>query len=82
MLSQDIDYVKLAESMSIKAFRVTKKEEVDEVIKKALKVKGPVFIEVVIDRNESVWPMVPAGATLEETFSEEDVKEKEAKAKK
>ena len=82
LLSQDIDYVKLAESMSITAFRVTKKEEVDEVIKKALKAKGPVFIEVVIDRNESVWPMVPAGATLEETFSEEDVKEKEAKAKK
>jgi len=82
MLSQDIDYVKLAEAMSITAFRVTKKEEVDEIIKKALKVKGPVFIEVVIDRNESVWPMVPAGATLEETFSEEDVKEKEAKAKK
>ena len=82
LLSQDIDYVKLAESMNIKAFRVTKKEEVDEVIKKALKAKGPVFIEVVIDKNESVWPMVPAGATLEETFSEEDVKEKEAKAKK
>ena len=82
MLSQDIDYVKLAEAMSITAFRVTKKEEVDEVIKKALKAKGPVFIEVVIDKNESVWPMVPAGATLEETFSEEDVKEKEAKAKK
>jgi len=78
LLSQDIDYVKLAESMNIKAFRVTKKEEVDEVIKKALKAKGPVFIEVVIDKNESVWPMVPAGATLEETFSEEDVKEKEA----
>lgn len=82
MLSQDIDYVKLAEAMSVTAFRVTKKEEVDEVIKKALKAKGPVFIEVVIDRNESVWPMVPAGATLEETFSEEDVKEKETKAKK
>lgn len=82
LLSQDIDYVKLAESMNIKAFRVTKKDEVDEVIKKALKEKGPVFIEVVIDKNESVWPMVPAGATLEETFSEEDVKEKEAKAKK
>ena len=82
LLSQDIDYVKLAESMNIKAFRVTKKDGVDEVIKKALKAKGPVFIEVVIDKNESVWPMVPAGATLEETFSEEDVKEKEAKAKK
>ena len=82
MLSQDIDYVKLAEAMSITAFRVTKKEEVEEVIGKALKAKGPVFIEVVIDRNESVWPMVPAGATLEETFSEEDVKEKEAKSKK
>lgn len=82
MLSQDIDYVKLAEAMNIKAFRVTKKDEVDEAIKKALNAKGPVFIEVVIDKNESVWPMVPAGATLEETFSEEDVKEKEAKAKK
>lgn len=82
MLSQDIDYVKLAESMNIKAFRVTKKDEVDEAIKKALNAKGPVFIEVVIDKNESVWPMVPAGATLEETFSEEDVKEKEAKNKK
>ena len=82
MLSQDIDYVKLAEAMSVKAFRVTKKEDVDGVIKKALKEKGPVFIEVVIDKNESVWPMVPAGAALEETFSEEDIKEKERKGKK
>lgn len=82
LLAQNIDYVKLAEAMNVKAFRVTKKDEVDEVIKKALKIKGPVFIEVVIDQNESVWPMVPAGATLEETFSEEDLKEKEAKGKK
>lgn len=82
LLPDNIDYVKLAEAMNVKAFRVNTTEEVDGVIKEALKADTPVFIEVVIDRNQSVWPMVPAGATLEETFSEEDLKEKEAKEKK
>lgn len=72
VLPKNIDYVKLAEAMGVTAFRITKKEETDEVIKKALACEGPALIDVMIDENENVWPMVPAGASIEDAFNEED----------
>lgn len=74
ILPENIDYIALSNAMGVKAYRVTKKEEVYPVLKEVLESNAPSLIEVVIDKNESVWPMVPAGATLEETFSEEDIK--------
>lgn len=76
MLPQIVDYVKLAEAMNVKGFKVSTREEVEPTIKKALETKGPVLIVVEIDKNESVWPMVPAGKSLDEVFSEEDLKKR------
>lgn len=74
ILNDEVDFVKLAEAMGAVGIRVTKKEEVAEAIKKAIELNKPVVIDCQIDCDDKVWPMVPAGAALEDTFSEEDLK--------
>lgn len=59
------DFVKVAEAYGAVGLRATKPEEVDSVIKHALSVKNrPVFMDFHIDREEDVYPMVPAGQPL------------------
>ncbi len=74
ILNDKVDFVKLAEAMGAKAFRITKREEVEEVLKKAISLGEPVLIDCIIDCDEKVWPMVAPGAPIEEVFSEEDIK--------
>lgn len=74
VLNDSVDYVKLAEAMGAKAFRITKKEEVEEILNKAIALNAPVVIDCVIDSDDKVWPMVAPGAAIEECFSEEDLK--------
>lgn len=76
ILNDKVDYVKVAEAMGAKAYRVTKKEEVEAVIKEAIALKEPVVIEFVIDSDDKVWPMVAPGAAISEVFSEEDLEKK------
>jgi len=66
-LSVQPDFVKLAESMGAVGLRATKPNEVPKVIQEALKVKDkPVIIDFVVDREENVLPMVPAGKSYRE----------------
>ncbi|MCP3677161.1 MAG: biosynthetic-type acetolactate synthase large subunit [Deltaproteobacteria bacterium] len=59
------DFVKLAEAYGAVGLRAKKASEVDETIKKALAVNDrPVIMEFVVDREENVYPMVPAGQPL------------------
>ena len=60
------DFVKLAEAHGVPARRVTKPEEVDEAIEWARKTEGPVVLEFSVEKEEAVYPMVPAGAALHE----------------
>jgi acetolactate synthase-1/2/3 large subunit len=60
------DFVKLAEAYGAVGLRATKPEEVEPVIRKALSVPKPVLMDFLIDQNECVYPMVPAGAALTE----------------
>ena len=60
------DFVKLAEAHGVPAKRVTKPEEVDEAIDWARKTQGPVVLEFRVEQEEAVYPMVPAGAALDE----------------
>lgn len=75
-LPNNVDFVKLAEAFSVEAYRITKKEEVEDVLKKALQADGPVLIDCVIDSDDKVWPMVAPGAAIDEVFSEEDLENK------
>ncbi len=60
------DFVKLAEAYGAHGIRVTEPENVREAIDTAISIKGPVFLDFVVDTEENVWPMVPAGASLNE----------------
>lgn len=76
-LNDKVDFVKLAEAMGSRAYRITKKEEVEAVLKEVLALNEPVFVECVIDSDDKVWPMVAPGAAIEDVFTEEDLKAKE-----
>lgn len=61
------DFIKVAEAYNATGFRVTNKEELNEALKKAVEHRnGPVIIDAITEREENVWPMVPAGASLDE----------------
>jgi len=77
ILNDKTDFVKLAEAMGAKAYRITKKEEVEPVLKAALSAGEPVLIDCIIDCDDKVWPMVAPGAAISEVFSEEDLKQRE-----
>ncbi|MCC6261515.1 MAG: biosynthetic-type acetolactate synthase large subunit [Anaerolineales bacterium] len=60
------DFVKLAEAHGVPARRVTRPEEANEAIEWARKISGPALIEFQVEQEEAVYPMVPAGAALDE----------------
>jgi len=60
------DFVKLAEAYGAVGLRATKPDEVEPVIREALSIRKPVIMDFWVDRNECVYPMVPAGAALTE----------------
>ena len=57
---------KLAEAFGAKGFSASNPKEFEEVFKKALQEKGPVWIECIIDQEEKVLPMIPNGGTVED----------------
>ncbi|MCR4989803.1 MAG: biosynthetic-type acetolactate synthase large subunit [Lachnospiraceae bacterium] len=75
VIEDKVDYCKVAEGLGVKAFKVTKPEEVSKVLKKAVSLKEPVLIECVIAKDDKVFPMVPAGAPISEAFDASDMKE-------
>ncbi|MGB5990752.1 MAG: biosynthetic-type acetolactate synthase large subunit [Desulfobacterales bacterium] len=60
------DFVKLAEAYGAEGLRATKPEEVEAVLKKGLASKKPVIMDFVVEKEECVYPMVPAGAPVTE----------------
>jgi len=58
------DFVKLADAYGIAGYRVKRPEEVGPVLEQALNHPGAVIVDMVIDPEENVYPMVPAGGTL------------------
>jgi len=70
-IENSVDFVKLAEAYGAKGLRATKKDEVEKVINEALSYNGPVLIDFQISKEENVWPMVPAGASLHNMLEDE-----------
>ncbi len=60
------DFPKLAEAFGAKGFSAKTPAEFEEVFKKALQEKGPVWIDCAIAREERVLPMIPGGGTVED----------------
>ena len=77
VLQDQADFVKVAEALGVKGIRVTKKEEMGPAIREAIEGGKPALIDVWIDCDEKVFPMVPAGAPIEDVFDAEDLAKKE-----
>ena len=77
ILNDSVDFVKLAEAMGAKAIRITTMDEVEPALKEALACPGPIVLDCMIDQDLSVFPMVPAGASIDDIFDEEDMKNNE-----
>ncbi|MGV7005933.1 biosynthetic-type acetolactate synthase large subunit [Desulfovibrio sp. QI0442] len=60
------DFVKLAEAYGAEGYRIEKADDMRAVLEKALASPNPAFIDVVVEREENVYPIVPAGAALDE----------------
>ena len=73
VLNDQVDFVKLAEALGAEGMRVTKREEVAPALEKAIALGRPVVIDCVIDSDDKVFPMMPAGAPLEATFDADDM---------
>nr|WP_300858388.1 biosynthetic-type acetolactate synthase large subunit [uncultured Acetatifactor sp.] len=74
ILSDKVDFCKVAEGLGCAAIRVTEKEEIGPALEKAIALKAPVLIECMIPEDDKVFPMVPAGASITEVFDGEDLR--------
>src|SRR6188508_3317668 len=59
------DFVKIAEAHGLLGLRVEKRPEVEDVVKRARQAEGTVLIDFRVEQEDSVYPMVPAGADLD-----------------
>ena len=73
VLQDKVDFVKLAEAMGAVGIRVTTKEELPKAITKAIELNTTVVLDCIIDSDDKVFPMVPAGANIEDAFDEDDL---------
>jgi acetolactate synthase-1/2/3 large subunit len=69
LLGDVIDYPKLAEAMGCAGLRAETPDEVGPTLEKALAIDDrPVVVEMVVDRDEMVFPMVPAGGSNDDVI--------------
>jgi acetolactate synthase-1/2/3 large subunit len=60
------DFVRVAEAYSVEARRVARREELGEAIDQMLRAESSFLLEVVVDREDNVFPMIPSGAAVSE----------------
>ena len=58
------DFVKIAEGYYIKAKRVNKRDDLAPAIEEMIKSKEPYFLEVVVEKEANVFPMIPTGSSV------------------
>ena len=74
VLNDTVDFVKLAEAMGAKAYRVEKKEDFEPVFREAIALNIPVVIDCQIPCDDKVFPMVSPGAPISDAFDDVDLK--------
>ena len=80
VIRDKVDYCKVAEGLGCMAIRVTDPSEVEPALKKALSSGVPTVIDVVIDEDDKVFPMVSPGAPIEKSFDASDLEARGGKA--
>ena len=71
------DFVKLAESYGVKAFRIKRAADVKKIITKALDYPGPALVHAEVIKEDNVFPMVPAGKSARHMITEQPKKKLE-----
>lgn len=74
VLNDAVDFVKLAEAMGAKAYRVTRQEDLKPILEEAIALQAPVLIECQINCDDKVYPMVSPGAPIQDAFDDTDLK--------
>jgi len=69
------DYLKLAAAYGIPAKRVDCQGDMPRAVAEAMNIKGPVLLEFIVEREDNVYPMVPAGASISEMIERHMVEE-------
>ena len=69
-LGDEVDFTKIASAFGVQSMRITENEEVEKVLKKALRMNEPVVIECMIHPDDLVVPMVPAGEPISECIDD------------
>ena len=64
------DFIKLAEAYGIPGIRVTDKTQVATSIRQAMATPGPVVLDFIVKQDEQVYPMIPAGESVNEMMEE------------
>ena len=73
-LERKTDFLKLAEAFGAPAYKADTAEEFEKVFKKAMEIDGPVLIDLSIDKDEFVLPMLPPGGSIDQMI--EKIEEK------
>lgn len=74
VLDDQVDFVKTAEGLGVKAYRVTGKDDLKGVLEEAMAHQGPVVIDCQINCDDKVYPMVSPGAPIQDAFDDTDLK--------
>ena len=70
MYSHNPDFVKLADAFGMLGLRVTDKLQVRPAIEEAMSYDGPAVVDFVVEQEDNVYPMIPAGTTVEQLMEE------------
>ena len=58
------DFVAISKGYFIEANKVEKRENLDDAVRKMIKYNGPYLLEVIIEKEENVFPMIPSGSSV------------------
>ena len=64
------DFVKLAQAFGMLGMRVNEKSEVKSAVERAMLHPGPVIVDFVIENHDNVYPMIPAGMSIQQLIEE------------
>ena len=67
---QNPDFIMIGKGFGMEGHKVTKREELSDGIQKMLDHDGPYLLEVVVEKEDNVFPMVPSGASVSDIILE------------
>ena len=73
VLDDSVDFVAVSKALGANASKITSIEEFETEFKKALTADGPTVLDVMIDYDDKVWPMVAPGAAIDTCFTDKDL---------